>query len=121
MASPLRRFDPRPPLRTRPELVIPVAHVARPSEPVSVRVVPDFAALAAEDPNHHLWRNGRLWWISFTVHRGHLQERIRHSLGTADLALARQRRDDVLGRYAEDPRFVLALRLAPAMRRSRRR
>jgi hypothetical protein len=20
-------------------------------------------------PNHHLWRNGRLWWIAFTVHK----------------------------------------------------
>ena len=26
-------------------------------------------ALADErDPNHHLWRNGRFWWIAFTVH-----------------------------------------------------
>ena len=28
-------------------------------------------------PDHHLWRNGRLWWIAFTVHRGHQQERVR--------------------------------------------
>ena len=20
------------------------------------------------DSNHHLWRNGRLWWVAFTVH-----------------------------------------------------
>jgi len=121
VANPLRRFDPSPHLRSRPELVVPVAHVARPSEAVSVRAAPDLAALAAEDPDHHLWKNGRLWWIAFTVHCGHVQERIRHSLGPADLVEARRRRDEVLARHADDPRHVLALRLAPAMRRSRRR
>ena len=126
MANPLRRFDRSPELSShlrsrRPELVIAVAHAARPSEPVSVRVAPDLAALAVEDPDHHLWKNGRLWWIAFTVHRGHQQDRIRHSLGTADVAEARRRRDEVLARHADDPRHVLALRLAPAMRRSRRR
>ena len=24
--------------------------------------------LGVGDPNHHLWRNGRLWWVAFTVH-----------------------------------------------------
>jgi hypothetical protein len=108
VANPLRRFDPSPEpsshLRSRrPEFAIAVAHEARPSEPVSVRVAPDLVALAAEDADHHLWKNGRLWWIAFTVHRGHLQERIRHSLGTADLVEARRRRDEVLARHADDP------------------
>jgi len=101
--------------------VVEVAHMARPSEPVPVRVAPDLAALAAEDPDHHLWKNGRLWWIGFTVHRGHLQERVRHSLGTADLALARRRRDAVFARAAEDPARVLAVRLAPIDRRRSKR
>ena len=39
------------------------------------------------DPDHHLWRNGRLWWVAFTVHLpGWQKERVRLSLGTADLA-----------------------------------
>jgi hypothetical protein len=48
-------------------------------------------------PNHHLWRNGRLWWIAYTlIHDGWRQERVRHSLGTADVAEARLRRDRIL-------------------------
>ena len=113
MANPLRRFDSSPDLGSPSEHEIPVAHAARPSEPVAVRLLPDLAALAAEDPNHHLWRNGRLWWIAFTVHRGHLQERVRHSLGTPDLDEARRRREEVLARCAADPGATLSIRLAP--------
>ena len=41
------------------------------------------------DPDHHLWRNGRLYWVAFTVHLpGWQKERIRLSLGTADVTLA---------------------------------
>lgn len=47
--------------------------------------------------NHHLWRNGRLWWIHFTaIYEGWRQERIRFSLQTADLEEAHQRRDAAL-------------------------
>jgi hypothetical protein len=54
-----------------------------------------------DNPNHHLWRNGRLWWIAYTViHDGWRQERIRHSLRTADLAEARRRRDTILARVS---------------------
>jgi hypothetical protein len=58
----------------------------------------------AIDLNHHLWRNGRLWWIAFTVHRGHQQDRVRRSLGTDNLWVARRRRDRVLAAFdrAED-------------------
>jgi hypothetical protein len=56
------------------------------------------------NPNHHLWRNGRLWWIAFTVvYDGWRQERVRRSLGTADLDEARGRRDHVLHQYAAEP------------------
>lgn len=66
------------------------------------------------NPNHHLWRNGRLWWVAFTViYDGWRQERIRRSLGTADLEEARRRRDDLLQQYALTPTAELpALRLA---------
>lgn len=66
------------------------------------------------NPNHHLWRNGRLWWVAFTViHDGWRQERVRRSLRTADLDEARRRRDDLLQQYATIPSAeVAALRAA---------
>ena len=78
------------------------------------------------DPNHHLWRNGRLWWVAFTVHLPNWQkERIRTSLGTADILDARRRRDDLLSRYPEYRGCELSLRLQtrgdrPSRPRSRR-
>jgi len=65
------------------------------------------------DPNHHLWRNGRLWWIAFTVHRGHQQERVRFSLQTADVALARRRRDEFLALFAQAEDLQISIRFAP--------
>ena len=64
------------------------------------------------DPDHHLWRNGRLWWIAFTVHRGHLQERVRFSLGTPDVVEARRRRDHALALFAKAPELRISLRFA---------
>ena len=53
--------------------------------------------------NHHLWRNGRFWWIAYTVIiDGWRQERIRHSLKTDDLVEARRRRDDLLAAVTSD-------------------
>jgi hypothetical protein len=53
------------------------------------------------NPNHHLWKNGRLWWLAVTLlHDGWRQERVRQSLGTADVLEARRRRDLVLARFA---------------------
>ncbi len=65
------------------------------------------------DPDHHLWKNGRLWWIAFTVHRGHLQERVRLSLATDDLLLARERRDELLALFAQAAELRISLRFAP--------
>jgi hypothetical protein len=66
------------------------------------------------DPNHHLWRNGRLWWLAFTVHLpGWQKERVRLSLGTDDLAEARRRRDEILKRYPQERNCTLSLRYAP--------
>jgi len=70
--------------------------------------------MPAHDPDHHLWRNGRLWWIAFTVHLpGWQKERIRLSLHTADVVEARQRRDDLLRRYPQERGCALSLRIAP--------
>jgi hypothetical protein len=55
------------------------------------------------NPDHHLWRNGRLWWVAFTVHLpGWRKERVRRSLGTDRLDEARRRRDELLSRYPSE-------------------
>lgn len=57
----------------------------------------------ASNPNHHLWKNGRLWWIAFTlIHDGWRQERVRQSLGTDSLPEARRRRDAILGLFIKE-------------------
>jgi len=76
------------------------------------------AAAAAHDPDHHLWRNGRLWWVAFTVHRGYRQERVRRSLHTQDVAEARRRRDRALELAARDEGCEVSLRFVPRKRRA---
>jgi len=72
----------------------------------------------AVHPDHHLWRNGRLWWVAFTVHLpGWQKERVRLSLGTADLCEARQRRDQLLHDYPRTTGCELSLRLDPRRQR----
>ena len=71
------------------------------------------------DPDHPLWRNGRLWWVAFTVHRpGWQKDRVRLSLGTDDLIEARRRRDDLLREYPLARNCTLSLRLAGRRSRS---
>jgi hypothetical protein len=72
------------------------------------------------DPDHHLWRNGNLWWIAFTVHRGYQQERLRFSLKTRDVVEARRRRDAVFALYAAAADCEISIRLKPG-RPARRR
>jgi len=68
---------------------------------------------SSDASNHHLWRNGRFWWAAFTViHEGWRQERVRRSLGTADVAEARRRRDALLAGYAARPGCALAVRVS---------
>ena len=48
----------------------------------------------AENPNHHLWNNHGTWFLHYTVHpTPFTKERIRRSLGTKDVRVARERRD----------------------------
>ena len=83
----------------------------------SIRGAISPAEPAKGDPDHHLWRNGRLWWIAFTVHLpGWQKERVRVSLHTADVVEARRRRDDLLRRYPAGAR----LRALAPYRRPRR-
>jgi hypothetical protein len=70
------------------------------------------------DPNHHLWRNGRLWWIAFTTHRGHEQERVRFSLKTEDVEQARRRRDQIFAFYEQAADCRISIRLKPHRRKT---
>jgi hypothetical protein len=66
------------------------------------------------DQDHHLWRNGRLWWVAFSVHRPNwTAERVRLSLRTDDLAAARRRRDSLFDSYANASDCELSLRFVP--------
>jgi hypothetical protein len=48
----------------------------------------------AENENHHLWNNHGTWFLHYTVHpTPFTKQRIRRSLGTKDIAVARARRD----------------------------
>ena len=48
----------------------------------------------AENANHHLWNNHGTWFLHYTIHpTPFTKERIRRSLGTKDLTIARERRD----------------------------
>lgn len=64
-------------------------------------------------PDHHLWRNGRRWWIAFTYHTDDgRKHRVRDSLGTCDLAEARARRDERLVACERRHGCKLSLRFA---------
>lgn len=66
----------------------------------------------AIDLDHHLWRNGRLWWVAFTVHLpGWQKDRVRLSLGTDDVREARRRRDQILREYPAVRGCQLSVRL----------
>lgn len=67
---------------------------------------------SSDSPNHHLWRNGRLWWVAFTVHLPPWhKERVRLSLQTDDIDEARRRRDELLKRYPQEHECTLSLRV----------
>lgn len=71
------------------------------------------APTIATHPDHHLWRNGRRWWIAFTYHTAdHRKHRVRESLGTCDVAEARRRRDERLARCEREHGNHLSLRFA---------
>ncbi|HQW29061.1 MAG TPA: hypothetical protein PK529_07745 [Verrucomicrobiales bacterium] len=56
---------------------------------------------SAENPDHHLWNNRGTWWCHFTLHRAdYTAERVRVSLRTRDVTVARGRRDELLASLA---------------------
>lgn len=76
----------------------------------------------SDSADHHLWRNGEVWWVAFTIHYEPCRKRrIRRSLDTHDLIEARRRRDIFLRDYAQRPGVQLSLRFDGSRRtRSRR-
>jgi hypothetical protein len=54
----------------------------------------------AENPNHHLWNNHGTWFLHYTIYpTPYTKERVRRSLGTRDLNIARARRDSFFDRF----------------------
>jgi hypothetical protein len=51
-------------------------------------------------PNHHLVNNNGTWWCQLTVHHGPFSKRLRFSLETRDLGVARERRDRLFARLS---------------------
>jgi hypothetical protein len=69
---------------------------------LSLRVNPD-------NPNHHLWNNNGTWFIHYVVHpTPFTKDRVRRSLGTKSLAVARLRRDAILGSAYSEPLALAA-------------
>ncbi len=57
----------------------------------------------AENPNHHLWDNHGTWFLHYTIHpTPFTKERIRRSLGTKDVQIARERRDNFFAALANN-------------------
>jgi hypothetical protein len=63
------------------------------------------------NPNHHLWNNNGTWWFHCTVHLpNYTKERIRRSLATDDINVAKQRRDEHLRELATRGDLRLSIR-----------
>lgn len=65
-------------------------------------------------PDHHLWKNGNVWWVAYTVHLpGWRKQRLRQSLRTDDVSEARRRRDALFRMWEEGDEGALSLRFPP--------
>jgi hypothetical protein len=54
------------------------------------------------NPDHHLWNNNGTWFIHYTVYPTPItKQRIRRSLGTRSLELARLKRDELFAALRE--------------------
>ena len=53
------------------------------------------------NPRHHLWNNNGTWFVHYTTHPTPVtKQRLRVSLGTKHLTVARRKRDQLLNRLA---------------------
>lgn len=58
--------------------------------------------ISEANPNHHLWNNNGTWFLHYTVYpTPFTKERIRRSLGTKDVKVARERRDNFFSLLAK--------------------
>ena len=54
--------------------------------------------IGSSNPDHHLYNNNGVWWLHYTSYPNPAtSKRIRRSLGTRDVTLARSRRDACFG------------------------
>lgn len=52
---------------------------------------------ATANPNHHLWFNNGTWWVHYTEHLSDFtKRRVRRSLHTKEVGIARVLRDSLL-------------------------
>jgi hypothetical protein len=59
--------------------------------------------------NHHLWNNRGVWWCHLTIHQADTTvQRMRFSLKTKDIEKARERRDRIFRRIAEESTHTAA-------------
>jgi hypothetical protein len=73
----------------------------KPSRIMSLTTEQSGIRITADNPNHHLWNNHGTWFLHYTVHPTQFtKERIRRSLGTKDLAIAKVRRDAFFAQLA---------------------
>jgi hypothetical protein len=76
-------------------------------KPNRSRIMSNLITLAAlriseSNPNHHLWNNNGTWFLHYTVYpTAFTKERIRRSLGTKDVLVARERRDNFFSLLAK--------------------
>ena len=53
--------------------------------------------IGSSNPDHHLYNNNGVWWLHYTSYpTPATSKRIRRSLKTRDVTLARQQRDTIL-------------------------
>ena len=73
----------------------------------------------AENPTHHLWNNHGTWFLHYTVHpTPFTKERIRRSLGTKDIQVARERRDSFFACLAAEAAKSPAATAVPPSRKA---
>ena len=77
------------------QTISPVCGVADHHDLMTTTATPSIRTNAA-NPNHHLWNNHGTWWLHYTLHEGLTKRRVRRSLETDCVALARSRRDAAL-------------------------
>jgi hypothetical protein len=63
----------------------------------------------ANNPDHHLYNNNGVWWLHYTSYPTPVTtKRIRRSLKTRDLSVARERRDAYLAHLFYEAKEVAA-------------